>query len=83
MTQDLPNSTASFFGYRVLVARFIDHHYPPRSVLADSDAGWKKWVARAILVAVVALLVFQAGGALENAGSCLTGDDSDGCAERA
>lgn len=83
MTQDLPKSTASFTGYGVLVARFIDHHYPPRSVLADSDAGWKKWVVRAILVAVVALLVFQAVGALEDAGTCLTGDGTGGCAERA
>ena len=37
--------SASFIGYGVLVARFTDHHYPPRSVLADSDAGWT--VARA------------------------------------
>lgn len=75
--------SALFIGYGVLVARFTDHLHPPRSVLAHSDAEWKMWLARAILVAVVALLVFQAGGALEDAGTCLTGDGTGGCGERA
>jgi len=74
------NKTAYLFTRRT--TRFTDHLYPPRSVLADRDAGWTKWVARAILVAVVAMIVLIAGGVQEEAATCLTSDGAGHCAER-